>query len=250
MRGEKSLAGLFRPVGEGSPPLARGKGELCHTGYAKGGITPACAGKSPQAVRLALARGDHPRLRGEKNLDDGEKGDSKGSPPLARGKVEDVSPEEIQQRITPACAGKSIAHLLLSPFEKDHPRLRGEKSAFRSPEELAQGSPPLARGKARCPTGECPDSRITPACAGKRSTEMHWSAGVWDHPRLRGEKYRLKRHSPTSRGSPPLARGKEITSAENRLPWGITPACAGKRNGERMVWKCDGDHPRLRGEKT
>ena len=46
MRGEKILAVHPSPGGMGSPPHARGKGPYSHQRHGKGGITPACAGKS------------------------------------------------------------------------------------------------------------------------------------------------------------------------------------------------------------
>ena len=46
LRGEKRILSVSLPVGQGSPPLARGKGALCFSKALRQGITPACAGKS------------------------------------------------------------------------------------------------------------------------------------------------------------------------------------------------------------
>ena len=71
---------------QGSPPHVRGKVYEQMLQQAGRGITPACAGKSeydPSAVRMAK---DHPRMCGEKQLQERYGQD--------------------YQWITPACAGK------------------------------------------------------------------------------------------------------------------------------------------------
>ena len=71
--------------------------------------------------------------------------------------------------------------------------------------------------------------RITPACAGKRTSDMGTIVYVWDHPRVCGEKpdcFFLRKLLP---GSPPRVRGKD--RYRNR--------CSG----------CFWDHPRVCGEK-
>ena len=53
-----------------------------------------------------------------------------GSPPHTRGKeTEDATTKGIAG-ITPAYAGKSVAHSSYYAFTKDHPRIRGEKIQF------------------------------------------------------------------------------------------------------------------------
>ena len=72
--------------------------------------------------------------------------------------------------------------------------------------------------------------RITPAYAGKSSTEDRLIVFYKDHPRLCGEKFKI-----------PV-----VVGYKNR----ITPAYAGKSAAAR--WACEPceDHPRLCGEKT
>ena len=78
---------------------------------------------------------------------------------------------------------------------------------------------------------------------------MHTSSDLWDHPRLRGEKCHYSLRPPILKGSSPLARGKVPVNFCACNPYGIIPACAGKR---RQLWDNNAikrDHPRLRGEK-
>ena len=167
MRGEKSCALVTSGAGVGSPPLARGKvgtDRICHGGKR---ITPACAGKSYRQAKGPSPIKDHPRLRGEKIPSFRMRPCVGGSPPLARGKVDFVEPFILFQRITPACAGKSVCWRTGGISDEDHPRLRGEKNRLEGVVLLFQGSPPLARGKVQNTFNFSFNLRITPACAGK-----------------------------------------------------------------------------------
>ena len=50
----------------------------------------------------------------------------------------------------------------------DHPRVCGEKSSGSTPQLSIGGSPPRVRGEVILEAVRRPDSRITPACAGRR----------------------------------------------------------------------------------
>ncbi len=130
-------------------------------------ITPACAGKSIYLSGVELAVWDHPRLRGEKNLQTAGVLIAVGSPPLARGKGFGFWLFKLYAGITPACAGKSDPKADSRDVWRDHPRLRGEKYRDFGALDVSVGSPPLARGKGRKSTFPLFDLGITPACAGK-----------------------------------------------------------------------------------
>ena len=53
-------------------------------------------------------------------------------------------------------------------------------------------------------------SRITPAYAGKSRQILRNSSGIWDHPRVCGEKARTLIVQDEPQGSPPRMRGKEV----------------------------------------
>ena len=65
MRGEDDYTKPFRKGGRGSPPHARGRPANYDLLMQVGGITPACAGKTPAESDVAAFRADHPRMRGE-----------------------------------------------------------------------------------------------------------------------------------------------------------------------------------------
>ena len=91
-----------------------------------------------------------------------------GSPPHAQGKERDTAPGKRLSRITPACAGKSMKPSPRVSLIKDHPRMRREKSNLPARFSTAVGSPPHAQGKVQIAGVTGSETRITPACAGKR----------------------------------------------------------------------------------
>ena len=134
-----------------------------------GGITPACAGKSYIWAGTTTPLTDHPRVCGEKIKQKFDNDVDKGSSPHVRGKVLRRRSPSRRHRITPACAGKrSVSWTQWRPQE-DHPRMCGEKTRYRRSALVTVGSPPRMRGKARRVCIDTAGSRITPACAGKRS---------------------------------------------------------------------------------
>ena len=54
------------------------------------------------------------------------------------------------------------------------------------------GSPPPMRGKEKSLERQCSENRITPAYAGKSSAFIRSSPVNQDHPRLCGEKFRVR----------------------------------------------------------
>ena len=131
----------------GSPPLARGKRLLFLLQFLHQRITPACAGKTTTHPASTDAYKDHPRLRGENDLRPVPAEMVSGSPPLARGKRAWEGLTEARDRITPACAGKTVFFVVTLDADRDHPRLRGENGVRVCFTRQVKGSPPLARGK-------------------------------------------------------------------------------------------------------
>ena len=169
LRGEQIPGYPFLHAATGSPPLARGTGEIKAAMLTLTGITPACAGNSYTSNINPHLGQDHPRLRGEQRyipLCPRRRG---GSPPLARGTAEALIPFSEALRITPACAGNRIFSIALRPAAQDHPRLRGEQERDIAELRSPLGSPPLARGTASAFFVSTTVFGITPACAGNSS---------------------------------------------------------------------------------
>ena len=232
----------------GSPPHARGrlKQDRLDTYWAR--ITPACAGKTPAALPRCAATGDHPRMRGEDGPFASMDVYDLGSPPHARGRLLYTASHCLRLRITPACAGKTIADGTDRCTMWDHPRMRGEDEDVPARAGRRDGSPPHARGRQGPNQTHCRSPRITPACAGKTSTSVGVTPRNTDHPRMRGEDGLTAWPGGRVGGSPPHARGRLGVSLDHSPATRITPACAGKTR--RGVGKAGlrGDHPRMRGE--
>ena len=167
MRGEKRAVHPGRCGRRGSPPHARGKDLRLDALFALLGITPACAGKSQPGQQSRCHAQDHPRMRGEKKLQIADGPEDGGSPPHARGKEIGRHPGRDKPGITPACAGKRALRSESTGKQKDHPRMRGEKSSSEMVLFRTSGSPPHARGKVAGGKRGTVHRGITPACAGK-----------------------------------------------------------------------------------
>ena len=127
--------------------------------------------------------------------------------------------------------------------------MRGEKNLTNASCRAAIGSPPRARGEGVLTVGGVTVTRITPACAGRRSLHNPQSAPSRDHPRVRGEKCSRVSHNALAAGSPPRARGEVYPTDAPEDVQGITPACAGRRASMQFKLASVMDHPRVRGEK-
>ena len=147
MRGEKCRNFCNVCYLVGSPPHARGKGIYQWKKERELRITPACAGKRWAVVHTPHWYGDHPRMRGEKFSCRCPLRQSTGSPPHARGKEYPDLQRRKPRRITPACAGKRNEQHKNTRFQRDHPRMRGEKPGMIFVYLSRLGSPPHARGK-------------------------------------------------------------------------------------------------------
>ena len=124
----------------------------------------------------------------------------------------------------------------------------GENNPSSADAKSAAGSPPRVRGKLSTAAPGTPDTRITPACAGKTHIAISALLDSWDHPRVCGENASLACPFSLSEGSPPRVRGKPPPVTPYRAGDGITPACAGKTHSRRSATSSSRDHPRVCGE--
>ena len=152
----------------------------------------------------------------------------KGSPPRGRGKGPLVTGKGIDDRITPAWAGKSCFGEVCVDGLEDHPRVGGEKLGGQQLRGLFGGSPPRGRGKDLLLMFGKNSNRITPAWAGKSPALLIASMVSRDRPRVGGEKRSAVRGRGLRWGSPPRGRGKDRLSTKVVAVIRITPAWAGK----------------------
>ena len=212
-------------------------------------ITPAYAGKSRSSSGSLVRNEDHPRLCGEKQIDEPIENNETGSPPPMRGKAGNPCIAGNPCRITPAYAGKSEFCPKSSRSGQDHPRLCGEKIFSSFSHAPQTGSPPPMRGKECMSIRRNRQNGITPAYAGKSCPFCRFRGGCRDHPRLCGEKPETSASPETHAGSPPPMRGKELNFQPTCPRGRITPAYAGKSISPVGSVLTQKDHPRLCGEK-
>ena len=172
---------------------------------------------------------DHPRVCGEKFWKLIPSAPRFGSPPRMRGKVTSAFFVESRTGITPAYAGKRTWPTPPTTAAQDHPRVCGEKRLQCCAGIRAFGSPPRMRGKVGQYVLLGSGFGITPAYAGKRSTDISTSDDNKDHPRVCGEKPNRIIWDHWKEGSPPRMRGKASYGWSASSVFRITPAYAGKR---------------------
>ena len=185
--GENRTAILYFHNLKGSPPRVRGKPLInlliCYSSR----ITPACAGKTHLHAWISCSAGDHPRVCGENCGAVTVSRRILGSPPRVRGKRLGVGCLALIDRITPACAGKTLSSPSLMRGAKDHPRVCGENRLSLRGKHTKAGSPPRVRGKHHVIDFAKEIIGITPACAGKTSARTMLRTSCRDHPRVCGE---------------------------------------------------------------
>ena len=143
------IFGRFRM---GSALRGRRKGAQQRKAAGRDRITPAWAGKRAARKHTPRRYRDHPRVYGEKVGLSLRCDPIIGSPPRMRGKILYHARAFREDRITPACAGKSRSGAPSARHQQDHPRVCGEKCRCPSVAYIAQGSPPRVRGKGRWPS--------------------------------------------------------------------------------------------------
>ena len=209
---------------------------------------PACAGKTSRVYRPARPYAEHPRVRGENDIDSLAARYSGGTSPRARGKHIDSATYQLSCRNIPACAGKTFLPRPLRTTGAEHPRVRGENTQLRIALLLRHGTSPRARGKPKRMTVEENKMRNIPACAGKTFDIHHTAHWVPEHPRVRGENDSDLALMLLDDGTSPRARGKLKVLPPNIKVERNIPACAGKTDPSFPPVNPCWEHPRVRGE--
>ena len=209
MCGENAISDVAEKSKEGSPPRVRGKRYLAEARPQKGGITPACAGKTCYCYCICYCYWDHPRVCGENYCNLHSFSSFLGSPPRVRGKPGHNSHARWWAGITPACAGKTRRAASCWTIRRDHPRVCGENFTPLPFPMMVVGSPPRVRGKLQQGSWVSHQAGITPACAGKTFSILSLITSSWDHPRVCGENMFNGSMTNLETGSPPRVRGKQ-----------------------------------------
>ena len=191
----------------GSSPLARGARTQHVTAEGGARIIPARAGSTSMCWGGSAVLQDHPRSRGEHIDEACGVPKQLGSSPLARGARAAGERWGVEGRIIPARAGSTDRMGVGRSHSPDHPRSRGEHTAWTGLRMRCGGSSPLARGALRTLRDRERHVGIIPARAGS-TPQRHPNAWArTDHPRSRGEHNAVNGTPSKGLGSSPLARG-------------------------------------------
>ena len=146
MCGEHPVAQASAIARRGSSPRVRG------TQIGPGQIgpdqrfIPACAGNTPEQLKIRAVKTVHPRVCGEHGILAQLSKYRCGSSPRVRGTRVHVHGLADCGRFIPACAGNTCWRPSPSRFRAVHPRVCGEHKAAGVPDPLRIGSSPRVRG--------------------------------------------------------------------------------------------------------
>ena len=98
--------------------------------------------------------------------------------------------ESANDRLIPACAGKTSVETSAIASMKAHPRVCGENRRSEMFRWLTPGSSPRVRGKLRAAKSVVNDAGLIPACAGKTILADLSHRRIGAHPRVCGENKR------------------------------------------------------------
>ena len=217
-------------------PARAGKTDGYETLFYRKEDHPRACGENQLHVRPNPADTDHPRACGENSRNVSISASSSGSPPRVRGKPVLRADCLVEERITPARAGKTLIGYGQCCTRQDHPRACGENTSAWIHGNSSDGSPPRVRGKPAVELRELAAVRITPARAGKTDDARGGARAAPDHPRACGENGIEQYREAMKAGSPPRVRGKLPHRFPADFPSRITPARAGKT---RWVFRDD-----------
>ena len=171
----------------GSSPRMRGKRVGTDFGDNRVGLIPAHAGKTPCPVSARSLPGAHPRACGENPPVNSHCVWHDGSSPRMRGKLRVGRNALPIEGLIPAHAGKTRRFDPQPHRCGAHPRACGENGLLRGRGSRHQGSSPRMRGKPHARAARARHGRLIPAHAGKTAKTAARLARLRAHPRACGE---------------------------------------------------------------
>ena len=204
VHGEQLTVGTTVSAVEGTSPRARGAAVSRLGKRPVVGNIPACAGSRRWKTGRGCGWREHPRVRGDHNAENYEKGlitgtprrrgDHRastlwsGPPPQARGPRPGARPGPRPPGNTPAGAGPPLESTRGLLFRGTTPAGTGTTPSHWATLTLTAGPPPQARGPPQTagPPAEGPGT--TPAYAGTTSGPLPTLPATGDHPRMRGDR--------------------------------------------------------------
>ena len=145
--GEDKTKKAFLLPRQETPPRMRGRLLRRLVMRRVGRNTPAYAGKTTMANSPVLWRWKHPRVCGEDRRRPQDPHPHRETPPRMRGRLEQHLKAVIEDRNTPAYAGKTQTPALSNGHSEKHPRVCGEDFQALTPNSRTKETPPRMRGR-------------------------------------------------------------------------------------------------------
>ena len=173
-----------------------------------------------------------------------------GSSPRGRGKLIFVGFDDLEERLIPARAGKTLFAWRHWIVGRAHPRAGGENDPGSKETMALPGSSPRGRGKRDVAGGDRVGCGLIPARAGKTMYSTYAGGNTAAHPRAGGENDGHEAMSPVAPGSSPRGRGKPRRTGSQPADLGLIPARAGKTSLTSPTSSQGWAHPRAGGENV
>ena len=233
----------------GSSPRVRGTANLGYLPLMYHRFIPACAGNGCRQPQRRERESVHPRVCGERSVNDIPEMRKAGSSPRVRGTVESIIPETKDTRFIPACAGNGANFRLKFQKMPVHPRVCGERYPLDTETARSAGSSPRVRGTDGLRSlGQLLD-RFIPACAGNGFRYWAKNCRIPVHPRVCGERESLVCRGIPEDGSSPRVRGTADHEFPRLFVFRFIPACAGNGVSGTVSHCQQSVHPRVCGER-
>ncbi len=146
VRGEREPNDKDALIDSGPPPRTRGTRRVAGRDRTPAGTTPAYAGNAPGTWPGGAWVRDHPRVRGERTPGPNPVRYPTGPPPRTRGTRAAPVAADGSVGTTPAYAGNAPGSAPSARAPRDHPRVRGERTAAPNGSVRLPGPPPRTRG--------------------------------------------------------------------------------------------------------
>ena len=254
MRGEHPLATLYNGHVLGIIPACAGSTQMNGlAGRHVMGSSPHARGARPTTAKSARSWRDHPRMRGEHQVQLLAHLHVVGIIPACAGSTMSMSVRRVCiEGSSPHARGARPSPSSSASTPRDHPRMRGEHLPGPHPAGHARGIIPACAGSTGgMPAIVPPETGSSPHARGALGSQRRTRAWAGDHPRMRGEHDGREDRPRRGAGIIPACAGstEEVT---NWIPCvvGSSPHARGARNRCRQASYRRRDHPRMRGEHS
>ena len=211
----------------GSPPRVRGQRRHAVHRIGQRRFTPARAGTTGLCPCVLTSATVHPRACGDNGHRSLGSLRRYGSPPRVRGQRWRPVAGGPGRRFTPARAGTTHRQYHPTPLPTVHPRACGDNHLVAAGAKFDSGSPPRVRGQRNEERSAAVARRFTPARAGTTQSPCRPRQRATVYPRACGHNVLVGHRFDLDLGSPPRVRGQRYRPRRHCRLNRFTPARAG-----------------------